>query len=101
MLVEIRAFGVGIHDRYFIPPDARFPYPIGTEGAGVVVKTGEDVKDFAPGDRGMLSTVLQPQGGTWAPFAVAPAQAVMKMPDGLAFEQAAGIPWRANPRSRA
>lgn len=45
VLVEVKAFGVGIHDRYFIPGDmffpgeAQFPYVIGTEGSGIVQKS--------------------------------------------------------------
>ena len=58
VLVEVRAFGVGIHDRYFIPSDARFPYVIGTEAAGVVRGTGAGVDGFAAGDRVLFASVL-------------------------------------------
>ena len=34
VLVKVEAFGVGIHDRYFIPGQVPFPYTIGPEGAG-------------------------------------------------------------------
>jgi NADPH:quinone reductase-like Zn-dependent oxidoreductase len=44
------------------------------------------------GDRVMMTTVLQPEGGTWAEFAVAPAKTVSRIPDALDFPIAAGIP---------
>ena len=40
VLVEVRAFGVGVHDRYFIPSHANFPYPIGTEASGIITSIG-------------------------------------------------------------
>lgn len=51
VLVAVEAFGVGIHDRYFIPADVQFPYVIGIEGAGQIVALGENVANFAVGDR--------------------------------------------------
>ena len=44
VLIKVKAFGVDIHDRYFIPSDANFPYVIGSEGAGVIEKIGSEVK---------------------------------------------------------
>lgn len=38
VLIKVEAFGVGIHDRYFIPSDIDFPYVIGSEGVGVIEK---------------------------------------------------------------
>jgi NADPH:quinone reductase-like Zn-dependent oxidoreductase len=92
VLVEIRGFGVGVHDRYFIPSDASFPYPIGTEGAGVIAKIGGKVADFRLGDRVILSTSLQPKGGTWAQFTAVPEVSLIRMPDELDFVRASGIP---------
>lgn len=92
VLVEIHGFGVGIHDRYFIPSDASFPYPIGTEGAGVIAKIGGKVAEFRLGDRVILSSSLQPKGGTWAQFTAVPENSLIRMPDELDFVRAAGIP---------
>lgn len=90
--VEVRAFGVGLHDRYFIPPDARFPYVIGTEAAGVVVEAGAGVEAFGPGDRVLLSSALNAKGGSWAEFVVVGEGGLTRMPDELDFPTAAGIP---------
>lgn len=92
VLVEVMAFGVGIHDRYFIPSDVAFPYTIGTEGAGLVAEVGADVSGIAVGDRVMVSTVLAPQGGPWAELVVVDPEGITPMPDALDFPTAAGIP---------
>jgi len=92
VLVQVRAFGVGLHDRYFIPPDARFPYVIGTEAAGVVLETGTGVETFGPGDRVLLSSALNPKGGSWAELTVVGDAALTRMPDELDFPTAAGLP---------
>ena len=49
VLIKVKAFGVGIHDRYFIPSDALFPYVIGSEGSGVIEKLGADVLGYKMG----------------------------------------------------
>ncbi len=92
VLVRVVAFGVGIHDRFFIPPDARFPYVIGTEAAGIVVATGAGTQHFAPGDRVLLASALQPKGGTWAEFAVGDEASVLAAPHALDLTIGAGIP---------
>lgn len=51
VLIKVAAFGVGIHDRYFIPSDIRFPYVIGSEGTGIIQEMGSQVKDFTIGDK--------------------------------------------------
>lgn len=92
VLVKVRAFGVGIHDRYFIPSDARFPYPIGTEAAGVIVKTGRTVTRFQTGDHVILTSALQPKGGCWAQYVAVSQQSLIPMPAELGFKEGAAIP---------
>ena len=65
VLVKIAAFGVGLHDRFFIPEDATFPYPIGSEGTGKIVKIGKEVNDFKVNDNVILSSSMHPKGGCW------------------------------------
>lgn len=92
VLVAVHAFGVGIHDRYFIPTDVAFPYTIGTEGAGVVIELGSDVTGVAVGDRVMVSTALAPKGGPWAELVVAEPEWLIAVPDSMDLVVAAGIP---------
>ncbi len=92
VLVAIEAFGVGIHDRYFIPADAQFPYVIGIEGAGRITAVGAQVTDYATGDRVVFTSSMHPKGGTWAEFAVVKQTALLAIPDSLSSEVAASIP---------
>lgn len=92
VLVHVQAVGVGIHDRWALPPKPRFPYAIGLEGTGIIASVGSAVTGFEPGDRVMFSTVPQPKGGTWAEFAAVSAEALIAMPDGLGFTEAATLP---------
>lgn len=92
VLIEVKAFGVGIHDRYFIPSDARFPYVIGSEGAGLIKDKGAEVTNFEIGDSVIYTTSLQPEGGTWAEYAVANQKVLIKKPKDLSYKKAAAIP---------
>lgn len=92
VLVKVEAFGVGIHDRYFIPQGISFPYIIGSEGAGVISKCGSSIKDFKIGDRVIFTTVLQPQGGSWAEYAAAKQASLIPLPDNLSFAQGSAVP---------
>lgn len=92
VLIKVEAFGVGIHDRYFIPSEISFPYVIGSEGAGIIKEKGIQVKDFLIGDRVIFTTILQKQGGSWAEYAVAKEAVLIKLPDNLTTEQGAAIP---------
>lgn len=92
VLVKVQAFGVGIHDRYFIPTNVRFPYPIGTEAAGVITKTGSEVADFQNGDRVILSSSLQLKGGCWSQYVAVSSKMLIPMPDEIDFIQGASIP---------
>lgn len=90
--IQIRAVGVGVHDRYFIPADATFPYVIGLEGAGVITDVGNGVTGFSVGDSVILTSVMRSKGGCWSEYVVVESDALIRMPDGLAFTQAAAIP---------
>lgn len=92
ILIEVQAFGVGIHDRYFIPATATYPYIIGTEAAGVIIRAGASVTSYKVGERVILTSVLQPKGGCWAEYVAVPESAVIPMPDALEFTTAAAIP---------
>ena len=43
VLVRVKAIGVGLHDRWFIPRIADYPYVIGIEAAGIIEKMGPAV----------------------------------------------------------
>ncbi|UJF16378.1 alcohol dehydrogenase catalytic domain-containing protein [Jeotgalibaca sp. MA1X17-3] len=92
VLIAVRAFGVGVHDRYFIPPHATFPFPIGSEGSGVIEKIGSEITEFKKGDRVIFSSSMQIKGGSWAEYAVVSEKSIQMMPDNMEFEVGATLP---------
>ncbi|HIE0661344.1 MULTISPECIES: quinone oxidoreductase [unclassified Providencia] len=87
--IENRAIGINFIDTYVrsgLYPVAKLPSGLGTEAAGVVVKTGAHVTGFKPGDR-----VVYAQGplGAYSEVHNVPESAVAHLPDGITFEQAA------------
>lgn len=92
VLVRMQAAGVGVHDGWALPPDPRFPFAIGLEGAGVIAEVGKAVTDVAAGDQVMFSGMPRSKGGTWAEFAAVSADTLTALPDGLDFTEAAALP---------
>jgi NADPH:quinone reductase len=68
--------------------EARFPAPVGFEGAGRVDALGRGVEGFAEGQRVF---VLNAQGGNWAEYVVVPASHALPVPDDLSDEQVASF----------
>ncbi len=86
-LVRIEASGVNFIDSYFREGryKAELPYTLGQEAAGTIESVGEGVSEFAPGDRVAFCGIP----GTYASKALAPAERLVRVPDGLSSEQAA------------
>lgn len=66
----------------------RFPYVLGSEGAGGIARVGDQVRRFEPGDRVYASTFLNPKGGFYAEYVVVDATFVSLVPNHLTIEQA-------------
>tara|TARA_R110002020_G_scaffold406378_2_gene616403 strand:- start:51583 stop:52554 length:972 start_codon:yes stop_codon:yes gene_type:complete len=87
-LVRQTAVGLNFIDTYYrtgLYP-VKFPFTPGSEGAGVVEAVGEGVTHVKPGDR-----VGYVASGTYATHLTAPAGSLIKLPDGIADEDAAAI----------
>jgi NADPH:quinone reductase len=89
--VKQHAIGVNFVDTYFrsglYPAPGGLPFVAGNEAAGEVVEVGSGVSDFKPGDR-----VAYVQGpGCYAAERLVPADRVVKLPDKISYEQAAGM----------
>lgn len=86
-VVQVKAAGVNFIDVYFREGryPAQLPFVNGQEAAGVVSEVGADVKMFKPGDRVAYTGAL----GSYAEFAAVPESRLVKIPDGVSFEQAA------------
>ncbi len=93
--VHIRneAIGLNFLDVYFrtelYPAPKGLPFVPGNEGAGVVLSVAADVKDFKPGDRVACTPVSN--GAPNAEERLIPAVRLVKLPDAIAFEQAASM----------
>ena len=86
-LVQIKASGVNFIDVYFREGRyaAPLPFVAGQEGAGVVTDVGAEVTNLQRGDRVAYTSAL----GSYAEYAAVPASRLIKIPEGLDFEQAA------------
>jgi NADPH2:quinone reductase len=89
VIVKIAVTGVNFIDVYFRTGLYKAPAPvsIGSEAAGIVHAVGPDVTAFAPGDRVAYAMAR----GSYAEFARVPAAQLVKVPDGVSFEQAAAV----------
>ncbi len=92
VLIEVCSVGVNYADtmrrrnKYLTPQD--LPFIPGSEVAGIVSEVGENVEDVSPDDRVMT---LLGTGG-YAPYAAAPVENLMPLPDDLGFDEAAAVP---------
>ncbi|SIR95206.1 NADP-dependent oxidoreductase [Williamsia sterculiae] len=96
VVVTLRAIGVNPIDykKYsgaFGDDPSALPIHLGEEGAGVVT----DVADGVAGPTGPIArgdaVVVYPYTGTYADTVVVPASSVLGKPDGVSFEDAAGL----------
>jgi NADPH2:quinone reductase len=91
VLIDVKAAGLNFPDllcvrgTYQIKPP--LPFVPGTEGAGIVAEIGEGVKGLAVGERVLFNAMV----GAFAENIVVPETGALKIPDGMSFEQAAGL----------
>jgi NADPH2:quinone reductase len=91
VVLDVKAAGVNFPDlliiqgKYQLKPE--LPFTPGSELAGVVSAVGPGVERIAPGDR-MIGFTAQ---GAFAEKIALPAQALMPMPPGMAFDTAAAL----------
>jgi NADPH2:quinone reductase len=88
-LVKLAAAGVNFIDVYYrigLYP-ATPPVVLGNEGAGTVEAVSPDVTNLSPGDRVAYAMAR----GSYAEYAVVPAWQLVKIPDSLDFQTAAGV----------
>lgn len=87
VLVQVQAAGVNFIDTYL--REGRYPTELpftpGQEAAGTVAALGEGVQGFTIGERVAWTGTL----GTYAEYALAPVTDLLKIPEGISFEQAA------------
>jgi NADPH2:quinone reductase len=89
-LIRHKAIGLNYIDTYHRTGLYPMPLPsgLGLEGAGVVEAVGPGVTEFKPGDR-----VAYANGpiGAYSELKIHPAERLVKIPEGISFEQAASM----------
>ena len=78
---------IDVYQRTGLYPNP-LPLKLGMEGAGIVEAVGEGVTHLAVGDRAAYAS--NPPG-SYSEARVMPARNVVKLPDGIAFDTAAGM----------
>jgi len=92
VLVRIKAAGVNPADTYTrsgtyaVKP--ALPYTPGWDGAGIVESVGAGVTKCKPGDRVYTARTVS---GTYAEYAIELESQVHPLPDGISFNQGAGV----------
>ncbi|MGO4422671.1 MDR/SDR family oxidoreductase, partial [Streptomyces sp. MCAF7] len=85
--VAVRAAGLNFRDVLIALGVVPGRTALGSEGAGIVLEVGAEVRDLAPGDRVMG---IFPEA--FGPVAVAERATLARIPDGWSFAQAASVP---------
>jgi NADPH2:quinone reductase len=89
--IKQHACGINFIDTYFrmgmYPSPVGMPFVAGNEGAGEVTAVGPGVSDIKVGDRVAYVVGL----GGYAAERLLPAERVVKLPDNISYEQAAGM----------
>ncbi len=89
VLVRVHAAGINFIDTYLREGryPAALPFIPGQEAAGTVEALGAGVEGFAPGDR----VAWNGSRGTYAEYALAPANDLLQLPEHIGLEQAAAV----------
>ena len=100
VLIHVEWAGVGPWDPFereggfarIFGIEPKFPYVLGSDGAGTVAEVGDRVKGFTPGDRVYGFGLVNPKGGFYAEYAAVKAEEVSLIPGKLTTQQAAAMP---------
>lgn len=100
ILIRVASAGVGAWDPFereggFVEVfgiDPKFPYVLGSDGAGTVEAVGARVSRFKEGDRVYAFSLLNPKGGFYAEYIVVKADQASPIPANMATEAAGAMP---------
>jgi NADPH:quinone reductase-like Zn-dependent oxidoreductase len=100
ILIRVESAGVGVWDPFereggfakLFGFEPKFPYVLGTDGAGTAAAVGDQVEQFKEGDRVYAFSLIKPKGGFYAEYTVVKADLVSLIPDKLSTEQAGAMP---------
>ena len=96
ILVRVDTAGVGVWDPFEreggfakeFGMKARFPYVLGSDGAGTVEKVGDQVHNFKRGDRVYGVNFMSPKGGFYAEYTVLKTSNAAMIPRALSTREA-------------
>ncbi len=103
VVIRVRASSFNYHDVFTVRgmPGIKVPLPvvIGLDMAGEITEVGGGVSGWKPGDRVLVNPVNKKKGlmgemldGGMAEYCLVAADQLVRMPDGVSFEQAASLP---------
>jgi NADPH:quinone reductase len=98
ILIALSAAGVGVwdaevRDGSWLPAGKpKFPFVLGTDGAGIVAAKGARVHRFSVGDRVWAYSYANPKGGFYAEFVAVKAHDAGRVPKHLDLLQAGAAP---------
>jgi NADPH:quinone reductase len=100
ILIHVESAGVGAWDPFereggfveVLGREPKFPYVLGTDGAGTVAAVGGKVKELKEGDRVYAAELGNTKGGFYAEYAVVKANNASRIPGTLNMDQAAVLP---------
>lgn len=100
ILIHVECAGVGAWDPFereggfveVLGVSPKFPYVLGTDGAGTVAAAGKNVKEIKEGDRVYAAALGNPKGGFYAQYTVVKADNASLIPGALSMDQAAVLP---------
>lgn len=98
--IRLESAGVGVWDPFereggfaeLHGTEPKFPYILGSDGAGTVVEVGEQVHRFKEGDRAYVFGLGNPKGGCYAEYIVVKAEKASPIPEKLTTEKAGAMP---------
>jgi NADPH:quinone reductase-like Zn-dependent oxidoreductase len=100
ILVRVESAGVGVWDPLeregafaeMMSERPKFPYVLGSDGAGTVVDVGEKVTKFKKGDRVYAFSIFSPQSGFYAEYIAVKESDASPLPSNLSMETAGAMP---------
>ncbi|MBC8108112.1 MAG: NADP-dependent oxidoreductase [Anaerolineae bacterium] len=103
ILIRVESAGVGAWDPFerdggfaqMMGITPKFPYVLGSDGAGTVTEVGQNVRDFKKGDHVYAFGLANPKGGFYAEYAAVKVELASPIPGKLTVEEAGALPFDA------
>ena len=100
VLIRVEIAGVGVWDSFekaggfakMMGTTPHFPYVLGSDGAGTVIRVGDRVKRLNEGDRVYAMALANAKGGFHAQYIVVKEDQVSPVPGRLSIEEAGVMP---------